>query len=128
MRISNWYNRSESGLLSFIPDESSPSQVKEHPARRAYRIKETSRILGIGRTKVYSLIAEGKIRSVKIGRCTLIPSEDIDALLNGSLQLQPQARSSEDFGPHRSASRSGLPIELAGDSRTGSRKRPRLLE
>ena len=37
------------------------------------RIKEACRITGIGRSKLYELIAAGEIRTVKVGSITLIP-------------------------------------------------------
>jgi excisionase family DNA binding protein len=44
-------------------------------------INDTSRALGIGRTSVYRLIAEGKLATVKIGRRTLIKTESIRTLI-----------------------------------------------
>jgi excisionase family DNA binding protein len=41
------------------------------------RIKEACRITGIGRSKLYELIADGEVEIIKIGAMTLIP---IDAL------------------------------------------------
>ncbi len=41
------------------------------------RIKEACRITGIGRSKLYELIADGEIEIIKIGAMTLVP---IDAL------------------------------------------------
>lgn len=37
--------------------------------------------LGIGTTKIYELIGEGQLRTVKLGRRTLIRTESIHALL-----------------------------------------------
>ncbi|MES2158845.1 MAG: helix-turn-helix domain-containing protein [Pseudomonadota bacterium] len=41
------------------------------------RIKEACRITGIGRSKLYELIADGEVEIIKIGAMTMIP---IDAL------------------------------------------------
>lgn len=41
------------------------------------RIKEACRITGIGRSKLYELIADGEIEIIKIGAMTLVP---VDAL------------------------------------------------
>ena len=35
--------------------------------RLLYRPEEAAKVLGLGRTKVYELIASGELRSVKIG-------------------------------------------------------------
>ena len=37
--------------------------------------------IGIGTTKIYSLISEGKLETVKVGRRTLIKTDSIRALL-----------------------------------------------
>lgn len=37
--------------------------------------------LGIGTTKIYELIADGQLRTIKIGRRTLIRTESIYALV-----------------------------------------------
>ena len=42
-----------------------------------HSIQASTRILGIGRSSLYGLIAEGKICTVKIGRRTLIPDQEI---------------------------------------------------
>ena len=39
--------------------------------------------LGIGTTKIYELIGEGQLRTVKIGRRTLIRTDSIYALVGG---------------------------------------------
>lgn len=41
------------------------------------RTKEACRITGIGRSKLYELIADGEIEIIKVGAMTLVP---IDAL------------------------------------------------
>lgn len=44
------------------------------------RIPETCRALGIGRSKVYDLINEGRLEKVKIGKRTLVRVASIRAL------------------------------------------------
>lgn len=48
----------------------------------AVRIKEACRITGIGRSKLYELIAEGQIDIVKVGAMTLIPVDSLRGLIN----------------------------------------------
>jgi excisionase family DNA binding protein len=43
-------------------------------------IDEARRLLGIGRTKVYGLIADGRLRAVRIDRRTLIRFADLEKL------------------------------------------------
>lgn len=45
------------------------------------RIKDACKMTGIGRSKLYLLIAEGKIETIKIGSMTLIPVSSLEALL-----------------------------------------------
>ena len=48
---------------------------------RAYGVMDAAKELGIGRSSVYSLINSGRLRTVKLGRRTLIPADAIDALI-----------------------------------------------
>jgi len=45
-------------------------------------------MLGIGKTKLYELIAEGELETIRIGRRTLIMQASIDALIQ-RLRNQP---------------------------------------
>lgn len=45
------------------------------------RIAEAVRLTGIGRSKLYELIASGDIETIKVGRCTLIPMTSLRALV-----------------------------------------------
>ncbi len=47
-----------------------------------YRVNDACRALGIGRTLIYSLIADGQIRAIKIAGRTLIPKSEIDRLVS----------------------------------------------
>lgn len=47
----------------------------------AVRIPEACRLTGIGRSKLYELIAEGHIEIVKIGAMTLVPMESLRSLV-----------------------------------------------
>jgi excisionase family DNA binding protein len=47
----------------------------------AYRVNDFCRVSGLGRTTVYSLIAEGKLAAIKIGGRRLIPREAALALI-----------------------------------------------
>ena len=47
-------------------------------------INDAAKSLGIGRTKVYDLINTGKLKTVKIGRRTLIKVDSIHALLEAA--------------------------------------------
>lgn len=49
----------------------------------AYSIEDATRVSSIGRTRLYQLINEGKLKANKIGKRTLIPADSLRALING---------------------------------------------
>jgi excisionase family DNA binding protein len=60
--------------------EPAPRPAQPAPAG-AYSPEDAARYLGIGRTTLYTLIKEGKVSAVKIGRRTVVPRSELDALL-----------------------------------------------
>lgn len=57
--------------------------IQEQGAPLAYSIKEACRVSSLGRTRVYQLIAAGRLETRKLGRRTLIPAASLRALLEG---------------------------------------------
>jgi excisionase family DNA binding protein len=55
----------------------------EREPDRLLSIEQAARALGIGRTALYSEIAAGRIRSVKVGRRRLVPSSAISDVASG---------------------------------------------
>lgn len=55
--------------------------IDPSPRPMTVRIKDACKMTGIGRSKLYLLIAEGRIDTVKIGSMTLIPVASHEALL-----------------------------------------------
>lgn len=49
--------------------------------KRAYSLPEVVKLTSLGRSKIYENIASGDLRAVKLGKRTLILSEDLDAFL-----------------------------------------------
>lgn len=49
--------------------------------RLAYSVNETARLLSLGRTSIYALIADGRLETFKLGRRTLIRGESIRRLV-----------------------------------------------
>lgn len=47
------------------------------------RISEACRLTGIGRSKLYELIAAGEIHIVEIGAITVIPMNSLERLIEG---------------------------------------------
>jgi excisionase family DNA binding protein len=65
-----------------------------HAGALAYSIKETARLLAIGRTKVYELIKDGTLVTIHVGKRQLVPAWRILALLR-----HPEAHATEP-DPH----------------------------
>lgn len=45
------------------------------------RIREACRLTGIGRSKLYELIAAGEIEAIKVGAITLVPVSSLTSFL-----------------------------------------------
>lgn len=48
----------------------------------AYRIEDAARALGVGRTTIYRLIRDGKLRIVKVGKRSLITASELQSFLS----------------------------------------------
>jgi len=59
--------------------------MQEHTTL-ASTIPDTCRRLGIGRTLVYDLIKQGKLRPIKLGTRTLIPESELQRLITDQLE------------------------------------------
>lgn len=60
---------------------------ESYPATRlGYRISELCAATGLGRTKIYELIASERLEVVRVGRCTIVKAASVDALLQQSGQ------------------------------------------
>lgn len=57
----------------------------------AYSINEFCEAVSIGRNKTYIEIKEGRLKTVKIGRRTVIRREDAEAWLNSLEEVQEDA-------------------------------------
>jgi len=53
-------------------------------------VKEFAALVGIGRSRVYELLAAGEIRSVKIGRLRRIPADEPDRFVRKLLAEQSE--------------------------------------
>ncbi len=49
----------------------------------AYSVSEACRVSSLGRTRLYQLIAEGRLEARKIGKRTLIPAASLRRLIAG---------------------------------------------
>ena len=51
------------------------------PAPLAYRIPDACAVLGLGKTSIYELMKEGKLKAIKVAGRTLIDAESARALI-----------------------------------------------
>jgi excisionase family DNA binding protein len=58
-----------------------PTEAPAPPEPIAVRIPEAMRLTGIGRSKLYELIASGDVETAKIGTCTLITFASLRQLI-----------------------------------------------
>lgn len=57
----------------------SPPPTAHEPI--AYRIEDAMRVIGLGRTSLYALANEGKLRMVKVAGRTLVDAASLRALV-----------------------------------------------
>lgn len=57
------------------------TSIRPLPEPISVRIPEACRLTGIGRSKLYELIGDGRIDIVKVGAITLIPMESLRQLI-----------------------------------------------
>jgi hypothetical protein len=55
----------------------------------AYRVEDFARVSGLGRTKIYEVIKNRKLRARKFGKRTIILDSDGREFLNSLPDLQP---------------------------------------
>ena len=55
-----------------------------NPEPLAYSVADACRVSTLGKTKIYALIAEGRLESRRIGNRTLIPAGSLRALIEGA--------------------------------------------
>jgi excisionase family DNA binding protein len=68
--------------------------------RLLYRPQEVARMLGLGRTNVYALMARGELSSVKVGAARRIPAADVEQFVQ---RLRAGADPLDDQKPAASA-------------------------
>ena len=55
--------------------------LRASPEKLAYTIAEAQYAAGLGRTTIYALVAEKKLRTIKSGARTLIPADSLRGYL-----------------------------------------------
>ncbi len=52
-------------------------------SRQAYSMREVAQSIGMSERSVWALIATGRLRAVRLGRCVRIPREALAEILRG---------------------------------------------
>src|SRR5688572_3270248 len=58
--------------------------------RLAFTIEETARICGLGRSTIYTAVADGRLRIRKNGRRTMVLRDDVKSFLAALPQVEPK--------------------------------------
>ena len=64
--------------------------MQDTHTRLAWPIDQASHRAGIGRTKLYEEIAAGEIKTIKVGRRTLVPESELQAWLARKIEAAEQ--------------------------------------
>jgi excisionase family DNA binding protein len=52
-----------------------------NPAPLCVRVNVAARMIGIGRTKLYELIGNGEVETIKVGKATLVTTASLNAMI-----------------------------------------------
>ena len=63
-----------------------PKKPELIPDRLTFSIEEAARALGVGRSLIFTLLKEGQLKSIRVGRRRLIPSGELQAFLDRQAQ------------------------------------------
>lgn len=78
-------------MISALDRDGRDTSAEPHTTVICVRVDRAMRMLDIGKTKLYDLIAEGELETIRIGRRTLIMQASINALIQ-RLRLQDAKR------------------------------------
>jgi excisionase family DNA binding protein len=84
----------EYGANAMTAERNAP---RSDDSRRLHSVPEAARLLGVGRTYMFRLIATGHIESVKIGKLRKIPNDALDEYIDRLRAEQPVG---DDASPH----------------------------
>ncbi len=66
----------------------------ERPTPLSYRPKEAAAMLGVSRSTIYQMIADGDLPARKLGMATLIRHEDLARVLDAA-ELSPSTKAAQ---------------------------------
>ena len=66
----------------YAPSKGHPTEARKSPVEpKLLSINDTTRVLGIGRSTVYEMLAKGTLESVRLGHRRLVVADSIAALV-----------------------------------------------
>ncbi len=72
--------------LALVPGLRPPPDAPPSPEPMLLRPLEAARLLGIGRSKMFELMARRKVPVVRIGRCARIPRRELSEWIERSVE------------------------------------------
>lgn len=60
--------------------------------RLLLRVSETAKIIGLGKSKTYDLIAKGELPSVRIGKCVRVPVASLKEWVDAQILSKEEER------------------------------------
>ncbi|MCJ2035753.1 excisionase family DNA-binding protein [Methylobacterium sp. J-068] len=73
--------------MNFHAVQAPQGDLRASPEKLAYTISEALYATGLGRTTLYALVADKKLRTIKVGSRTLIPADSLRGFL-ASLEME----------------------------------------
>lgn len=74
-----------------MPNVDTAAQPNAQPDRLAYSVDAFAELVGIGRTKIYAEIRDGRLRAKKLGSRTLIPGKAAAAFIDNLPDMKAAA-------------------------------------
>jgi len=68
-----------------LPPERKRKSRRESPKVISTTVDDACRVTGLGRTKIYELIGDGRLKTVTVGRRRLVMFDSLEALLGDAV-------------------------------------------
>ncbi len=86
--------------LALVPGPRPTARTAATPESLLLRPREAARLLGIGRSKLFEMLAQQELPVVRIGRCVRIPRTELRIWVDQRLEAEDAARDAF-LGRHR---------------------------
>ena len=78
--------------LALVPGPRRPVEAPPIPESLLLRPREAARLLGIGRSKIFEMMARNELPIIRLGRCVRIPRRGLEDWVNESLAAETAVR------------------------------------